>query len=109
MKYFLVTYTHPNEIGWRKHLTPHINYLNDLLAKEKIVASGPLVNTAVKSAVILFKVANLKEVEDLVKNDPYTIEGQVGELSIVEWDPMFGEFQNAKHKIMLFLQKIFMR
>jgi uncharacterized protein YciI len=109
MKYFVVTYTHPDEIGWRKHLTPHINFLEDLLAKGKMVASGPLVNTPVKSAMIILKVASLKEAEELVKQDPYTIEGQVGELSIVEWDPMFGKYQNFAHKVKLFLQKIFMR
>lgn len=109
MKYFVVSYTHPDEIGWRKYLTPHINFLEDLLAEGKMVASGPLVNTPVKSAMIILKVASLKKAEELVKKDPYTIDGQVGELSIVEWDPLFGEYQNFKHKIMLFLQKIFMR
>ncbi len=78
MKYFVATYTHPDEKGWKKYLTPHIDYLEKLIADKKLVASGPLLNSQVKSAMIILKVKDINEAQSLIASDPYTIQDLVG-------------------------------
>ncbi len=107
MKYFVATYTHPNEEGWKEYLTAHINYLEQLIKDEKLVASGPLINTPVKSAMLILKVENVEEAQKIVAKDPYTIQGLVGESTLLEWDPFFGQYQTFKHKMLLNLRKLF--
>ncbi|TCD05928.1 hypothetical protein EZ449_15845 [Pedobacter frigidisoli] len=107
MKYFIATYTHPNEEGWKDYLTAHIKYLEQLVEDEKLVASGPLLNTPVKSAMLIIKVENVEEAQYIVAQDPFTIQGLVGESTLLEWDPFFGKYQTFKHKMLLTLQKLF--
>jgi uncharacterized protein len=107
MKYFVATYTHPNEEGWKEYLTAHIKYLEKLIKDEKLVASGPLINTPVKSAMLILKVENIEEAQNIVAKDPYTIQGLVGESTLLEWDPFFGKYQTFKHKMLLNLRRLF--
>ncbi|MEN2435856.1 YciI family protein [Weeksellaceae bacterium A-14] len=99
MAYFIATYTHPDEEGWKKHLQAHIDFLIDCVEKGKIFSSGPFIDTPVRSAAIIFQVEDRKEVEALVAKDPYTIYGQVGECVIREWKPLFGTLADGKNEV----------
>lgn len=91
----------------KKYLTAHINYLEQLIKDEKLVASGPLINTPIKSAMLILKVKNIEEARNIVAKDPYTIQGLVGESTLLEWDPFFGQYQTFKHKMLLNLRRLF--
>lgn len=99
MKYFIVTYTHPDEEGWKKFLQPHVDFLVDCVKKGFIYSSGPILNSEVRSAAIIFSVESKAEAERLIAEDPYTIHGQVGSCTIFEWKPLFGVMSDGTNEI----------
>ena len=92
MAFFLVTMTHPDGEGWGRHVIAHVDYLRGLIDQGKIRASGPVSGLGKRAGFIIMTVDDLDEARRLVDADPFTIEGLVDELTIVEWDPMFGAF-----------------
>ncbi len=99
MKYFIVTYTHPDEEGWKKFLQPHVDFLVDCVSKGYIYSSGPIMDGNVRSAMIIFSVESKAEAERLISEDPYTIHGQVGSCTIFEWKPLFGVMSDGTNEI----------
>ena len=92
MAFFLVTMTHPDGDGWGRHVIPHVNYLRGLIEAGKIRASGPVTGLGKRAGFIIVTVDSREEVERLVAEDPFAIEGLIDELTILDWDPMFGTF-----------------
>ncbi len=92
MAFFLVTMTHPDGDGWGLHVMPHVAYLQGLIADGKIRASGPVAGLGKRASFIVFTVDTREEVDGLVAEDPFAIEGLIDELTVLEWDPMFGAF-----------------
>ncbi len=92
MSFFIVTMTHPDGDGWKKHLQEHIGYLQKLVQMGVLRASGPVKNTALRSGVLIFQADSRKEVENLIEKDPFSLAKLIVSLSISEWDPLFGEF-----------------
>ena len=84
--------THPNEDGWKTHLKVHIEYLLKLTKDGTLKASGPLVGKSTRNGFLILKTADLQEVEQIVAKDPFSTEGLIDELTITEWDPVFGLF-----------------
>jgi uncharacterized protein len=84
--------THPDSDGWGRHVVPHINYLKGLIEARKIRASGPVTGLGKRAGFIIMTVADREEVERLIAEDPFAIEGLIDELTILQWDPMFGAF-----------------
>lgn len=41
---------------------------------------------------------NKQAVLDLIEQDPFKIEGLVNDMTVAEWDPMFGVFQNDESR-----------
>jgi uncharacterized protein YciI len=48
----------------------HFQYLKDLLAKEKLVLAGPVLNEKKPMGILIFECDSLEEAEALLKNDP---------------------------------------
>ncbi len=92
MKFFVVTMTHPDGPGWGTHVMPHVEYLNGLIAQGKLRASGPVVGSALRAGLLIFKVQDRAELDALIAADPFAIEGLIEELTVTEWNPMFGAF-----------------
>ncbi|WP_213992891.1 YciI family protein [Sodalis sp. dw_96] len=92
MAFFIVTMTHPDGDGWKKHLHEHIDYLQKLVQQGVLRASGPVKNSPLRSGFLIFKAASRKEVELLIEKDPFSLARLIVSLSISEWDPLFGEF-----------------
>lgn len=90
MAFFLVTMTHPDGDGWGQHVLAHVNYLKGLIAAGKIRASGPVQGLGKRAGFILMTVDDARQAQRLVDEDPFAIEGLIEELTILEWDPMFG-------------------
>ena len=100
MAFFLVTMTHPDGDGWGRHVVPHVNYLKDLINAGKIRASGPISGLGKRAGFIIMTVEDIEEAKRLVAEDPFTTEGLVDELTILQWDPMFGVFsqESSRHQ-----------
>jgi len=89
---FVVTMSHPDGPEWGTHVIEHVNYLNDLIEQGKLRASGPAVGTTLRTGVLLFTVAERAEVDALIAGDPFAREGLIEELTVIQWDPLFGAF-----------------
>ena len=92
MAFFLVTMTHPHGDGWGQHVIPHVNYLRGLIDAGQIRASGPVTGLGKRAGFIIFTADSREAVERLIAEDPFAIERLIDDLTIVEWDPMFGAF-----------------
>ena len=92
MPLFVVTYTHPDEAGWQAQLMPHIEYLRALVDDGVLRASGPLPGTPVKSALLIIAASDRAELDAIVARDPFAAHGLIAEMTVREWDPIFGAF-----------------
>lgn len=90
MATFIVTYTHPDETGWNEHLAPHLEWIVEHLEAGHIRASGPLVGIAVRSAALIIEADDRPHLDAIIASDPLSIHGLVEEMTVVEWDPIFG-------------------
>lgn len=90
MAFFLVTMTHPDGEGWAHHALSHVQYLQSLIEVGKIRASGPVTGLGKRAGFIIMTADSRDEVEQLVAADPFSTENLIDELTILEWDPMFG-------------------
>jgi uncharacterized protein YciI len=98
MKFFVVTYVHPDSEGWNKYLLAHVAYLENLLKEGTLRASGPFIGTPHKSAMLILSTASRKDVLDVIAKDPFQIQGLVTETTVTEWDPVFGTYQDESSR-----------
>lgn len=94
MNLYLVTYVHPDKERWLQHLQPHVDWIQRRLADGTIVASGPLQDVPVLSAVLVIKARDRQQVDELLADDPFVAEGLLTELTVVKWYPRFGELSH---------------
>ncbi len=93
MNLFIITYSHPDIVGWQQHLMAHIGWLQDRLADGSLIASGPFRDdAATHEAMLIMQAASAEAAQALIETDPFMIEGLVAGLSIRAWDPIFGAF-----------------
>lgn len=92
MTFYVVTMTHPDGPGWGKHVRPHVEYLNGLIAAGKLKASGPIAGQPLRGGLLIFSVADRAELDALIAADPFAIEGLISELTVTEWNRLFGSF-----------------
>jgi hypothetical protein len=48
--------------------------------------------------MLILSAANREEVLDVVAQDPFKIEGLVYELTVTEWDPIFGTYHDESSR-----------
>jgi len=101
VKYFVVTYIRPDDTGWDEHLRAHVAYLNGLVEAGSLRASGPLLDTSETSSMLILSAESREDALDLITADPYVAECVVTDYTVAEWDPMFGEFQTPRHRLVL--------
>ena len=94
MPVYAVTYDHPDEDGWKRHVMPHVMWLQDRLRDGSLIASGPFTGTTVKSALLIMSAPDRSAIEGLIASDPFATEGLIEKLVIHEWDPIFGVFND---------------
>ena len=90
--FFVVTMTHPDGEGWDRHVAPHVEYLQTLVADGKLRASGRAIGLELRAGLLIFTVADRAELDRLIAADPFALEGLIEELTVTEWDPLFGAF-----------------
>lgn len=94
MSLYAVTYVHPNEERWLEHLEPHLHWIERRLADGTLIASGPLQDVSERSAMLLFKARDPAHVDELIADDPFVSQRLLTELTVVKWDPGFGELRH---------------
>ena len=92
LKFFVVTMTHPDGEGWGEHVAAHVDYLRGLVASGKLRASGRAIGLPLRAGLLIFTVAGRAELDALIAADPFAVEGLISELTVIEWDPLFGAF-----------------
>ncbi len=92
MPMYAVSYQHPDEARWAEHLMSHIVWLQDRLKDGSLCASGPLTDLAVKSALLIMSTPDRAALERLIATDPFALHGLIEDMTINEWDPIFGTY-----------------
>ncbi|MGV9734058.1 YciI family protein [Rhodococcus aetherivorans] len=90
MPLFLVTYVHPDPEGWKAHLGPHLEWIAAQVESGALRASGPTFAGDTRSAALIFHSPDRVTLESTLAADPFVEHGQVSELAIAQWDPIFG-------------------
>ena len=92
MPVYVVTYAHPDAAGWAEHVAAHVGYLQDLLADGTLLASGPFTGTPDRAALLILQAADRAALDALIAGDPFAEQGLIADLTVREWDPIFGAF-----------------
>ncbi|RNF92138.1 YciI family protein [Streptomyces botrytidirepellens] len=100
MPHFVVTYVHRDPTGWARHLDAHLRWLVERVESGQLRASGPTTRTEAalgqpgqaweRTALLVFATADEETLYKIVATDPYLVEGQVQEMTVTRWDPIFG-------------------
>jgi uncharacterized protein len=93
-KFFVVHYVHRDLELWHKHLEPHVQYLKDAVAQGLLRASGPLrgLDPPARHGMLIFACPDRDTLIASLVKDPFHIHGVVDEMTITDWDPVFGSF-----------------
>ncbi|MGW7657712.1 YciI family protein [Streptomyces asiaticus] len=98
MPHFVVTYVHRDPTGWARHLDAHLRWLVERVESGELRASGPTSGTEAqggaweRTALLVFAADGEEALREIVGTDPYLVEGQVHEMTVTRWDPIFGVF-----------------
>lgn len=96
MPHFVVTYVHRDPTGWARHLDAHLRWLVERVESGELRASGPTTGVETRgegwerTALLVFAAADEEALRAVVDTDPYMVEGQVQEMTVTRWDPIFG-------------------
>lgn len=90
MSYFAVHYSYapaPDELD---ALRPeHRRFLNSL-TDGPLVASGPYVDAAAPSALLILRAESAGAVEEILNEDPFWVAGLISERLVNQWNPVIG-------------------
>jgi uncharacterized protein YciI len=93
MPIFAVTYLYTAPGSQIDEIRPiHRVWLAELLDKDILLASGPMVDTP--EALLVFRSESAQELAKLLDNDPFDIAGCIGSRTIQAWNPVFGPFSS---------------
>lgn len=98
MPIYIVRMEHPDGDLWNKHVLEHVLYLKGLIAKGRLLASGPLKGTPLRAGFLIMRAEDRQEVEAMVEGDPFSREDLICGLGIEEWDPLFGMLADQSSK-----------
>lgn len=97
MPYFAVHYTYVSEPGALDDIRPAHRAFLGSLAGGALVASGPLVDTAPPSALLIMQADSATAVEELLDEDPFWVASLIVERRVDEWNPVIGVFAASVH------------
>jgi uncharacterized protein YciI len=93
MPIFAVTYLYTAPASQIDEIRPiHRVWLAELLDKNILLASGPMVDTP--ESLLVFRSESAQELAKLLDNDPLDIAGCIGSRTIQAWNPVFGPFSS---------------
>lgn len=85
-----ITYVHPDLERWNQFLEAHLRWIEQRLDDGSIIASGPLPDELLLSALIIMDARDRTHVDQLLAGDPFMAEGLVTQLTVRRWEPIFG-------------------
>lgn len=71
---------------------PHVGWLQDRLADGSLIASGPFTGDATRAALLIMSAADQGALMRLIESDPFSMAGLIANMTVREWDPIFGAF-----------------
>ncbi|WP_458683383.1 YciI family protein [Prescottella equi] len=95
MPFFLVTYVHPDSDDWRTYLAPHLTWIASQIEAGVLRASGPTFTGAARSTSSIFESFDRSTLLATLATDPYVEAGLMSEMTITQWDPIFGIFNEG--------------
>ena len=90
--FFAVIMSHPDGAVWGEHVHAHVEYLKAKEAEGKVRASGPVTGRPLRSGMFIASVADRRELDDLIRGDPFSPAGLIVGLDVIEWKPFIGVF-----------------
>ena len=90
MPVFIVSYEHPDMAGWMQHIHGHVQWIQDSVRSGAVLACGPELGRDVGNALLVVAAEDRADAHRLISTDPAYPAGLMEHLSIREWDPMFG-------------------
>ena len=94
MAIFAVTYAYSASEAELAEIRPtHREFFKNLLEKQILLASGPMVDRP--GALLIVLAESVEKVAELLDQDPFDIAGYIGERAIAEWNPIFGPWSAA--------------
>ena len=90
MSVFAVEYVYGAESEARRdeHRPAHREWLNQLVGRGNVLASGPFADNA--GALLLFVADSEAELNDLLKQDPFAAAGVISAVKTTQWNPVIG-------------------
>ncbi|AJT40536.1 YciI family protein [Psychromicrobium lacuslunae] len=90
MSVYAVEYTYVAETAAARdqHRPEHRNWLSSQVEAGKILVSGPYPDGS--GALIIFRAETIEELEDLLTQDPFAIQGCITGHQIKAWNPIIG-------------------
>ena len=93
MPIFAVTYLYTAPANQVAEIRPlHRAWLSELLEKNVLLASGPMVDTP--EALLIFRNKSAEDLAKLLDNDPFDVAGCIGSRTIQSWNPVLGPFSS---------------
>lgn len=97
MTFYAVTYTYIDDADAIARVRPdHRSYLAQLVESGELYASGPCPGTAPARALLVFRSDSPDRVAELLRNDPFQVNGIVANHEILEWDPVLGALADQR-------------
>lgn len=92
MSYYVVNYLYDaSKTGLMDQVRPqHRDYLGGLAEQGIVVASGPLTDTQIPSAVLVFKADSIEQVLSYLNLDPFWKAEVIADRSVNTWNPVIG-------------------
>jgi uncharacterized protein YciI len=90
MTVFVVEYVYAADSSAARdeHRPAHRAWLSTLAEDGRLLTSGPYGDDA--GALLIFKVQDEAELNDLLKQDPFALEGTIAGIRTTEWTPVIG-------------------
>ncbi len=92
MAVFAVHYTYSSAQNGQRDLyrAAHRGYLRELMAEGKVLATGHYVDDDNPGALLIFQATSAGDVADLLRIDPFMVQGLVVGADIREWAQAMG-------------------
>lgn len=89
MAWYLVEIRYVQE-KFREVRPAHRDYLLELAEQGKVAVAGPLADSS--GGVVIYQAEDTDELNKLLDNDPYHLEGAIAERSVREYVPVLGSW-----------------
>ncbi|WP_425230330.1 YciI family protein [Sphingomonas sp.] len=90
MAFYVVGFEHPDAQGWQAQLGAHLSWLRLRVADGSVRASGPCVGAADRAAKLIMVAPDRPALDRIVATDPFAVHGLIANMTVEEWDPIFG-------------------